>query len=148
MATQEQQFGLARIDGCQQEADFLPLFGGGANLFRSWRAANAREQGFLPGPASLTAQFVQSLAHGSPIQPASRFVAMRLRTAPELQEHFHGEFLGARGIAGDSGYHLGNAFVLIPKDGLNIEPSSADFDLCGCRASWIHTLTTTSEAEL
>lgn len=139
---------MARLDNGQHQTDSFLNFGDVMDFFRGWNRPDKFEQAFIAAPTSAASQFIQTLSHGCPIQPACRFVAMSLRTVPKLQKHLHRKFLRARRIANNSGYDADDALKLGKKDCLDIEGNLSGLHLGKDFTSCVHTLTTPPEMEL
>ncbi len=98
MAAQEQQFGLARVDYGQHQADVLLFLGGGADLLGRGNRPDQSEQPLIPAASRAAAQFVQTRAYSGPVQPALGVFAVSLRVPPQLQKDLNREFLRACGV--------------------------------------------------
>jgi len=121
VAAQEQEFGLARGERGEDDADAVLLFGGGVELFGRWIAANDCEEALVALAAGLAAEFVEAKADGGAVEPRFGLRRVGLRGAPEADEGFDGEFFGAGGIADDSGDDACYAIEAGAEEGFNVE---------------------------
>src|SRR5580704_16288921 len=69
-------------------------------------------QAFIPGALCPTAQLVQRLSDGGPVQPPLCFVSMCVGMPGPPQKHLDRKLLRARGISEDSRDHATHALVL------------------------------------
>jgi hypothetical protein len=117
---EEEQFGLARPNDREDQADSLPLLGGSAQLLGCWRLAEESKKAFVPGAAVAAAQFIQALANGGAREPGFGMIVLEMRHPPQFEKHFDGELFGARGVVDDPGDDAGDAAVLSAEEGFEL----------------------------
>jgi hypothetical protein len=121
VTAQEKQFCLTRWQGCKNGAHPILLFGSGVELFGRGVATNDGEQVFVAGAASLAAELIESEAHSGAIQPGFGLRRVGAGSTPEPNECFDGEFLGASGVADDSGDYSCDAIESCAEERLDVE---------------------------
>ena len=115
---------MARMDDCQNRANFFLLFVCGMKLLRIFRRsarANPRQNFFVMRAASLAAQSVNAGANGDAIKPRLHIFMLRFLIAPQFQKNFDGQFFGAAAISDDALDDASDARIVRAKKRFNIE---------------------------
>ena len=121
VAAEDQQGGVAGVEGGEDAAHLFALLFRGVEILGGWDRCRGFRLTFVFLAALAAAEVVESEPKGGSVEPSAGMIAMGLGGPPELPESVDGDLLGAAGVADDPGDGARDPRVMGVEERLEVE---------------------------